>query len=954
MNSMLVAPVLAEEIKVAAFSIKGDSAPGADGLTGTFYKRFWDIVGPSTVERIQGFFRTAVLPAGWNHTHICLLPKVAAPSTMTELRPISLCSVHYKIVSKVLCNRLKHILPDIVSDTQGAFVGGRLITDNILVAHEMVHALRTKEGINDRFLAIKTDMSKAYDRVEWSFVEILLERLGFDRRWVTWILSCISSVTYSILLNGGQHGFIKPEKGIRQGDTLSPFLFILCAEALVSTLNQAEANGKLHGIRLSAQGPSVHHLLFADDSLLLCEASSDDGAEIVRRLKLYGEASGQVINYTKSSIIFGAKVPIHLREEMKTILGIEQEGGEGSYLGLPECFSSSKGKLLSFIHDKVQGRLRGGGAKVLSQGGKEIILKSVGLALPVFAMTCFKLPKDLCAKLTSIMTEFWWGGTAEKRKIAWVAWKKLCKSKELGGMGFKDIEWFNQALLCKQAWRIWYKPQSLLARVMKSRYFRQGDFLECGIGTRPSYAWRSIIHGRELLLQGLWKRVGNGQDTHVWYENWLRMEIPRPPRYRTDDVDLTLKVSDLIDARYGTWDVARVRHLFVEEDANHILGMKLDHRREDTLVWGFSRDGKYDSQSGYKLLEHLQTISSPEAPSLPPVEKRLWSNIWKVKTLPKIRHFMWRALAGALAVATRLRTRGIQIDPSCKMCHAHPETICHILFHCHTTKEVWRLSNITLPPAGFSMNSVFLNFHHLMDVCRRSTSSDTSSKYFPWILWHLWKARNMSVFERVSLGASDIWERVKVDAAAWFGANDPSSRNEELIQSSLVNVLRWQKPSASFVKCNIGTSWIDDRQNCGAAWILRDQSGQVLCHSRRSYSSVSNKMEAELWSFLWAVESISSLRYERVVFESSSYLAGEAILRPSLFPQFNDMLQDIRDKLSFFRLWTVAFAHIEGNRCAEAIATSVTRDHRYSSYIAHAGPFWLASELQEEALGEDQ
>ncbi|KAH0862022.1 hypothetical protein HID58_079233 [Brassica napus] len=110
-------------------------------------------------------------------------------------------------------------------------------------------------------------------------------------------------------------------------------------------------------------------------------------------------------------------------------------------------------------------------------------------------------------------------------------------------------------------------------------------------------------------------------------------------------------------------------------------------------------------------------------------------------------------------------------------------------------------------------------------------------------------------------------------------------------------------------------------------------------------------MEAELWSFLWAVESISSLRYERVVFESSSYLAGEAILRPSLFPQFNDMLQDIRDKLSFFRLWTVAFAHIEGNRCAEAIATSVTRDHKYSSYIAHAGPFWLASELQEEALG---
>lgn len=111
----------------------------------------------------------------------------------------------------------------------------------------MVHALRTKEGI-DSYMAIKTNMSKAYDRVEWCFVEFMLERMGFDRKWVTWIVSCISYVTYYVLLNGRQHGFIKPERGIRQGDPLSPFLFILCDEALVSTLIQAEASGKLNGV----------------------------------------------------------------------------------------------------------------------------------------------------------------------------------------------------------------------------------------------------------------------------------------------------------------------------------------------------------------------------------------------------------------------------------------------------------------------------------------------------------------------------------------------------------------------------------------------------------------------------------------------------------------------------------------------------------------------------------
>lgn len=162
MNTMLTTPVLAEEVRVAAFSIKEDSAPGADGLTDTFYKRFWSIVGPNTVRKVQSFFRTAVLPAGWNHTQICLLPKVTNPSMMIELRSISPCSVDYKIISKIVCNILKRILPDIVSDTQGVFVSERLITDDILVAYEMVHALRRKDGIDSEFMAIKTRICQRF------------------------------------------------------------------------------------------------------------------------------------------------------------------------------------------------------------------------------------------------------------------------------------------------------------------------------------------------------------------------------------------------------------------------------------------------------------------------------------------------------------------------------------------------------------------------------------------------------------------------------------------------------------------------------------------------------------------------------------------------------------------------------------------------------------------------
>ena len=198
-------------------------------------------------------------------------------------------------------------------------------------------------------MAIKTDMSKAYDRVEWNFVETLLEKMGFGRIWVRWLMSCINSVTFAVLLNGRSHGFIKPERGIRQGDPLSPFLFILCAEALVGIVNRAESQGHLHGIKLTERSPAVYHLLFADDSLLMCRADLPESEEIKRCLQIYGSASGQEINFSKSSIIFGDRVPNELKEGIKDTLGVQREGGEGTYLGLPEVFKGSKRELLNFI-----------------------------------------------------------------------------------------------------------------------------------------------------------------------------------------------------------------------------------------------------------------------------------------------------------------------------------------------------------------------------------------------------------------------------------------------------------------------------------------------------------------------------------------------------------------------------------------------------------------------------
>ena len=475
-------------------------------------------------------------------------------------------------------------------------------------------------------------------------------------------MACVSTVSYSVLLNGASHGFIKPERGLRQGDPLSPFLFILCAEALVNGLNMSAELGKLHGIKLGASGPAVHHLLFADDSLLMCKANALEAEEIMMCLKRYGDASGQLINPLKSSVIFGSKVPADVKTEVQGILDIDKKGGEGTYLGLPECFSGSKRQLLSFIRSKLHGRLNGWFAKALSQGGKEILLKSVCLSLPIYAMSCFHLPKDTCARLVSAMTEFWWSSGSNKRKIAWVSWQKVCKSKNEGGLGFKDLEMFNQSLLGKQAYRIWSSPDSLVARVLKHRYFKNCSFMESNLGSRPSFAWRSILHGREVLKQGLVQSIGDGSSTNVWWDKWIIDKIPRCPNYRENSVvDLTLKVEDLFDHHTGTWNENLLRQTFSPTDVEIILKTWKSPNRPDKLIWAYTKDGKYTSKSGYKFLEIAAASLNFTEPAVSALEKKLWSELWKTKTSPKLRHFLWKILSCALAVRARLRTRGPEV-----------------------------------------------------------------------------------------------------------------------------------------------------------------------------------------------------------------------------------------------------------------------------------------------------
>ena len=192
----------AEEIKVAVFQMGPTKALGPDGMNALFYQKFWHIVGDDVIATVLDFLNSGIMLREINYTHIILIPKVKSPERISDFRPISLCNVIYKIISKVLANKLKLILPSLISPSQSAFVPSRLITDNVMVAYETLHAMHSRRSGKRGYMALKLDVSKAYDRVEWSFLKGIMSKLGLPECWIDRVMSCVTSTSFSVRING--------------------------------------------------------------------------------------------------------------------------------------------------------------------------------------------------------------------------------------------------------------------------------------------------------------------------------------------------------------------------------------------------------------------------------------------------------------------------------------------------------------------------------------------------------------------------------------------------------------------------------------------------------------------------------------------------------------------------------------------------------------------------------
>ena len=259
-NRDLLRPFDEDEVKTALFSMDPIKAPGLEGFPALFYQKNWEVVGERVTAVCLGILNDGQPVTELNDTLITLIPKVDKPTMVNEFRPISLCNVAYKVISKCVVSRLKGHMEKVISENQRAFVGGRQIFDNVMVCFEGIHTMKRGRFGNGNYAALKIDMAKAYDRVEWDFLEAVMLNLGFDRVWVEKVMRCVTSVRFAVNINGAPRGLIKPERGLRQGDPLSHFLFLFCSEGLSWLLLDKERRGLISGVKFGRGELRVSHI----------------------------------------------------------------------------------------------------------------------------------------------------------------------------------------------------------------------------------------------------------------------------------------------------------------------------------------------------------------------------------------------------------------------------------------------------------------------------------------------------------------------------------------------------------------------------------------------------------------------------------------------------------------------------------------------------------------------
>lgn len=517
-------------------------------------------------------------------------------------------------------------------------------------------------------------------------------------------------------------------------------------------------------------------------------------------------------------------------------------------------------------------------------------------------MNVFLLPKNLIREIESVMNAFWWKGAAREGKgICWKSWSNLCIPKPWGGLGFRSLRGFNLALLCKQAWRLIDNPLSLAARVIKQRYYPNSSFMDAAKGQNPSFIWSSLMETREIIRKNTRWRIGNGNHTKIWHDNWLpdrsNPRVVTPPfPYLEDD-----QVSSLINRHTNDWDAEAINDIFHPRDTNLILSIPLSTQdRNDKLIWAKEDNGNFSVKSCYKAIMG----------ELPEDTKLDWSFIWNLKIPPRAKIFIWQVCSNIVPTADRLRTKKVDCPSICQVCNAAEETILHILAECKPAKEAWTFFNNMIDASPTHTATDWF-----MKMVRQIHKSQISC--FTMICWNLWAARNDKVWNNISSNGISIVHKTRSFLHDWSQLNFSSTQHS----NSNMPSVKWTKPSPGFLKLNTDAALDKSKGKMGFGWVLRDEHGTFVAASCMPKDGLCAPKEAEAMAIREALSWLKNNNYSRVKIESDALTVIQSLKSEIFNSSFDLILLDVKDLLC--HLDDVFIAHIK--RSANGVAHLLAR-----------------------------
>ncbi|XP_062099754.1 uncharacterized protein LOC133805589 [Humulus lupulus] len=490
-------PFSNKEIKRVLFSIPDDKSPGPDGYGSGFFKTMWPVLGAEFCSAILDFFNSGNMPSEFHATMISLIPKKDSPSRAIDYRPIACCSTVYKCIAKLMCLRLAEVLPSLVNQNQGAFIKGRSLAHNVMILQDLLKNYQRK--IVSPRCTIKIDISKAYDTVSWDFLEALLTAFNFPGKFVQRVMSCVRSTTYSLSMNGRVQGSFKGEKGLRQGDPLSPLLFVLIMEYLTRRL-QLAANHSLFRYHPMCKGLNLINLCFADDLILFSKGTRQSLLVLKEVLDEFSNTTGLTISKDKSQVFFGG-VQASERSIILSDFHLTEGDFPFKYLGVPLRPTKWRAEDCGIIIKKINQILHSWASRHLSFAGRIQLIHSVLFGLRNYWMSIFVLPHSVTKEVEKICRGFLWGTNGTRSKVHVASWDKVCLPKPYGGLGFKNGVNWNCAILAKFIWAISDKSDLLWVKWINTIYLKGTHFWAYDLKPDSSWYWRKLCYLRRWFTK---------------------------------------------------------------------------------------------------------------------------------------------------------------------------------------------------------------------------------------------------------------------------------------------------------------------------------------------------------------------------------------------------------------------------------------------------------------------